>query len=45
MMWASRHSITPAPNWGRVGQFAKELAQEQLPHVTMNFGDWMDGIP
>ncbi|SRR6266496_2028536 len=31
--------------WGRVGEFAKEVAQEQLPHVTMNFGDWMDGIP
>ena len=31
--------------WGRVDAFAGEVALEQVPRVTMNFGEWMDGLP
>jgi len=28
--------------WGRVNDFASIAAQVPLPHVTLDFGDWMD---
>ena len=28
--------------WGRAGDFPSIAAQERLPQVTLNFGDWMD---
>ncbi len=31
--------------WGRAADFVQVVAQERLPNVTLNFGDWMDGPP
>lgn len=30
--------------WGRVDEFAAVVAREPLPSVTLQFGDWMDGV-
>jgi hypothetical protein len=30
--------------WGRVDDFVAVTAQEKLPAVTLNFGDWMDDL-